>query len=229
MAKQNNLVTRNWEFLRMVGIGLGLQWIFSFVGFLGLLTLESLPWPWWEGIIALLFGLILALLILLVGFCTRRAWYIHAMYSLVTLTWAFPLVVSLYRLMPVSILSTSILLTLFSLNMISSYKSTLKRLTSQKDLAANTEKLDLKLERWYLDKPLLIEKKGSGNLAQIIIPIAVILGTMLYRNNPNQIGIISTVINFTIVSLLGMTPGIQIAIIEYLRMVEKEYKKIIRI
>jgi multisubunit Na+/H+ antiporter MnhE subunit len=84
---------------------------------------------------------------------------------------------------------------------------------------------------WDLSKSLETEKTREMNnsISRILIPLGAALGAILSRSFPTQTNLFSTIFAFVFAYILAAVMGKHLAIIRYLRNVEKKIDKPIKI
>jgi hypothetical protein len=170
--------------LKFAGSALALQLIFTLLGILVVINTKGFIWPWWPGILGMVFASIVAFSIVISGIFLRRAYYLHISNSFMALAWVIPLLASGFEIASSNLIQIGIVLFFCVLNCIFYFRYTTKKLVDMKKV----QMLDMKQARWNLSETLIskADKARSESLAKILIPLGPLLGTTLYRNFSDQ-------------------------------------------
>jgi hypothetical protein len=216
--------------LKLAGVAISMQAMVFGLTLLSLANAGELEWPWREGIASFVLGALLSAFMLLVGVITRTARHIHLIYGVMPVLWIIPLLSAGYVLSSRSPWLLSLIVILIAANIFLSHQATLNRLLAADRPAVRSGRLDLAHGIWHFDRPLYAEN-GDGaraSLARLLIPLGSILGTLLYRNFPDELSQISTLMSYAFASMLVVISGVQFAIVSYLHGIEKSQARPIR-
>ncbi len=197
-----------------------LQVIFFFLGWLSAIMIQFIfPWSWRPGIYGTIITLVVVFSLLVSGLIFRRAYIFHIIAAFIPLGPVITLMAAGSLLVSGDIVQLSVVSILSLLNVYIYYRKTSKELTSVK----NIERLDIKNGIWDLTKPIVYdpeEEKQQKSLVQIVIPLAVMVGTLLSRNPAIKAEPFLSILLFFLSYMLMSGTGMHLASSTFLKQLE---------
>jgi hypothetical protein len=205
------------EVFKQAGNILLMEIIFVFVSALSIINSNNFG-VW--GLISWSFGysVVIAIILVASSLSFRRVSLFYFLKSLAVIGWILPLIWAGLKLSHYDITQFAIVVFLSVISSYISYTSTTKKLINYE----HKDKADIKLGYWDLNKTLVSQKERTTGeaLAQVLIPIGVILGTKLSRSLWIQDNSLNVILNYSMAGLLASFVGLHLAIVSLIVLTE---------
>ncbi len=224
---------KNISIIKMISIGMFMQGILFLIAFGSVIANDAANAQrfWIVSKYFLMLGVICYVCMLCFGVFFRRALSIHLIFSFSIFLWIAPVLLAGFELSLKNKTLLLIVLILSFINVVMSYRSTLKKLISKDMPSVKSGRLNIEQGLWDLDKHLIHDesRRSSESLVKILIPFGVVFGTFLFRNFPSQDMLIAVLFNFVLVASISSGIGVHIAASKHIMLIEKKYKKYIQV
>jgi hypothetical protein len=216
---------QNLAIWKLLGAAWGFYCFTFLMGYGYMAMVFDMPnWPWWPGIVGIGLMLLLTPFFLFYGLAERRVCKVYFCYFLLTSLWPIPLLASIIRLMSLSIIQALIIVGLCVLSICLSY-------ISFDHNRIHAGRL-VRQYRWNFTKANNLNKAQEGNqsLVKILILIGTGVGIVLSKIFPRSMPtILSSALLFIIAFYFAAVPGKQLAMMKYVKNLEQEFGKPIKI
>ncbi len=214
-----------WKHLGKAWVGYCTSCLLGYIAIIA----DKLVWLWWPGVAGIALMLFLTPLFLFYGLAERRVYKVYFCYFLLTSLWPMPLLAAAIQLMLYSTIQTIIVVGLCVLNILLPYMIFRRHFSA----TVNTHRSGLANQyRWDFTKtndPNEVQERHQ-TLAWILAPIGSGIGAMLSKIIPRPMQTTAfAALLFILAFIFATIPGQQLAMMQYVKDLEKKFCRPIKI